>query len=141
MLALLHGRAALVLLSLGIAGCELGNIQHDACKTDTQCAAAFGAGSKCQAGYCGDPAIASGVPTCGPTTGENGREGSSCPPKTATALHNACTGAKCAPFDDKKRLTKLGPDGGLPPLPPPPPPMDAGSDSGSDPDAGLDGGP
>lgn len=46
-----------------------------------------------------------------------------CNPLTTEQLLNACTGAQCLPFD-RARLTKLLPDGGLPPLPPPDP--DAG---------------
>ncbi len=38
-------------------------------------------------------------------------------PETTPQFQNACTEAACAPFDDAKRLTKLTPDGGLPPLP------------------------
>jgi len=42
-----------------------------------------------------------------------------CNPLTTEQLLNACTGAQCIPFD-RARLTKLLPDGGLPPLPPDP---------------------
>jgi hypothetical protein len=42
-----------------------------------------------------------------------------CNPLTPAQLLNACTGAQCLPFD-RARLTKLLPDGGLPPLPPDP---------------------
>ncbi len=42
-----------------------------------------------------------------------------CNPLTPAQLLNACTGAQCLPFD-RTRLTKLLPDGGLPPLPPDP---------------------
>jgi branched-chain amino acid transport system substrate-binding protein len=38
-----------------LAGCSLGNIAHSDCRSDDECAAAFGAGSTCQAGYCADP--------------------------------------------------------------------------------------
>lgn len=40
-----------------------------------------------------------------------------CNPLTNEQLLNACTGAQCIPFD-RARLTKLLPDGRLPPLPP-----------------------
>src|SRR4051794_29575255 len=47
-------RGAAIALSLGVFadGCSLGNLAHDDCTTDAQCAAAFGGGSKCSAGYC-----------------------------------------------------------------------------------------
>ena len=42
-----------------------------------------------------------------------------CNPLTQPQILNACSGAQCLPFD-RTRLTKLLPDGGLPPLPPDP---------------------
>ncbi len=93
------------------SACSLSNQKHDPCKDDAQCATVFGAGSKCVAGYCTDPM---GV-EC-QQTGKDGRACYGCPPKTTPEFHNACTDAQCAPFDEK-RLTKLTPDGGLPPLP------------------------
>jgi hypothetical protein len=41
---------------------------------------------------------------------------SSCPSSSAEII-NRCTGASCARFDNSARLTRLLPDGGLPPLP------------------------
>ena len=57
--------AARTLLALGFAlglgglvdGCSLKNVSHDSCSSDTQCATAFGGGSKCQEGYCTDPVM------------------------------------------------------------------------------------
>jgi hypothetical protein len=48
----------------------------------------------------------------------------SCIPTTPIEFLNACTSAACVPFDDATRLTRLLPDGGLPPLPS----ADAGSE-------------
>ena len=42
-----------------------------------------------------------------------------CNPLTNDEVLNACTGAQCISFDNK-RITTLLPDGKLPPLPPPP---------------------
>jgi hypothetical protein len=38
-------------------------------------------------------------------------------PSTSAQIINRCTGASCARFDNSMRLTRLLPDGGLPPLP------------------------
>lgn len=94
------------------SACSLSNVKHDPCKSDAQCAATFGAGSKCSAGFCTDPM---GV-DC-QKTGKDGRACYGCEPMNTQEFHNACTDALCTPFDDSKRLTKLTPDGGLPPLP------------------------
>jgi hypothetical protein len=40
-----------------------------------------------------------------------------CAPTDLITLETACTSASCKPFDLRKRLTKLGSDGSLPPLP------------------------
>jgi hypothetical protein len=40
-----------------------------------------------------------------------------CNPLTTEQILNACTGAQCIPFDNK-RVTSLTPDGKLPALPP-----------------------
>ena len=42
-----------------------------------------------------------------------------CTPLVTEQLLNACTGAQCIPFD-RARLTRLLPNGDLPPLPPDP---------------------
>jgi len=42
-----------------------------------------------------------------------------CAPTEIVTLENACTTATCTPFNDTKRLTLLGNDGKLPPLPAP----------------------
>ena len=42
----------------------------------------------------------------------------SCSPKTTEQFLNACTSAKCVPFDDHARITTLTANGDLPPLPP-----------------------
>jgi len=47
----------------------------------------------------------------------------SCAPKTTPDFLNACTNSGCVPFDDT-RVTRLPPDGGLPPVPP----IDAGTE-------------
>jgi hypothetical protein len=78
----------LALLAALLAGaCSLGDVKRNPCTSDDQCAAAFGTGSLCAGGYCTDP---------GTSTGPN---------------------VACVPFDDATRVTKLLPDGGLPPLP------------------------
>ncbi len=104
----------LVALAAGstAAACSLGNVAHDDCTTDTQCAAAFGAGSRCQTGFCTEATS----PGC-QKTGADGHACFGCTPKVTSDFETACTDATCAPFDDAKRLTKLTPDGGLPPLP------------------------
>ena len=101
-----------VVIAITVA-CSLVNIQHDACKSDAQCASLFGAGSKCASGYCTateregcEQMTAAGVPCF------------SCVPVGGLDFENACTKAECAPFDNKKRLTKLTEDGKLPALPP-----------------------
>lgn len=38
-------------------------------------------------------------------------------PSTSAEIINRCNGASCARFDNSARLTRLLPDGGLPPLP------------------------
>jgi hypothetical protein len=40
-----------------------------------------------------------------------------CAPAGAIQFLNACTSATCVPFDDLTRVTRLLPDGALPPLP------------------------
>jgi len=109
-----RGRALLGLaaaLAIAAAACSLGNVSHDDCTGDAQCSAAFGAGSRCDQGFC-SPATSPGCQK----TGADGRACFGCAPKTAGDFLNACSDATCSPFDDK-RLTKLTPDGGLPPLP------------------------
>jgi hypothetical protein len=103
--------AAVLATGAAAASCSLGNIARVDCTGDTQCAAAFGAGSRCEAGYCSaassagcDQARADGISCFG------------CSPKTTQDFQNACSEAACAPFD-AARLTKLTADGGLPPLP------------------------
>jgi hypothetical protein len=111
-------RLALGWIALGLAlaagACSIGNIRHDDCTGNEQCAAAFGAGSVCETGFCTDPSAPSGCQK----TGGDGRSCFSCTPKVTGDFHNACTDATCSPFDDQKRDTKLTADGGLPPLPP-----------------------
>lgn len=101
-----------VLAGAALASCSLGNIHHDACKTDGECTTAFGAGSKCSDGYC-TPVSNQGCQQKGP----DGRACNACPPVETLDFENACTSAQCAPFDNKNRLTKLLADGTLPPLP------------------------
>lgn len=108
----LLGLAAVAALAIAAASCSLGNVAHDDCTTDAQCTTAFGAGSRCDQGFCTEATS----PGC-QKTGADGRACFGCTPKTTGDFQNACSGATCAPFDDAKRLTKLSPDGGLPPLP------------------------
>ncbi len=103
-------------LAIAAASCSLADFKHDACATDAQCAGAFGAGSKCQAGYCTDPKTTTTMTDCN-KTGADGKPCYGCAPATQLEFHTACTGAACQPFDNAKRLTKLTADGGLPPLP------------------------
>lgn len=103
--------AALALILAG-AACSLTNLKPDACTSDAQCAAAFGAGSTCAEGYC----LPSTGAACDKKT-PDGRPCFGCPPKLMAEFENACTSTSCVPFDDAKRLTKLTPDGGLPALP------------------------
>jgi hypothetical protein len=107
-------QAVAVLLAAGIVAmaCSLGNVAQVDCTTDAQCSAAFGAGSRCDTGYCTEASS----PGC-QKTGADGRGCFGCTPKVTRDFQSACTDATCAPFDDAKRLTKLTPDGGLPPLP------------------------
>jgi hypothetical protein len=104
--------AAAVSAAIVAASCSLGNVAHDDCTSDSQCAAAFGGGSRCEQGYCTESAS----PGC-QKTGADGRACFGCAPKVTADFQNACTDATCAPFDDEKRLTRRKPDGGLPPLP------------------------
>lgn len=92
--------------------CSLGNVAQVDCTSDAQCAAAFGAGSRCDTGYCTEASS----PGC-QKTGADGRGCFGCTPKVTSDFQNACSDATCTPFDDAKRLTRLTPDGGLPPLP------------------------
>ena len=44
--------AALGALALVVPGCSLGNVSQDDCESNEQCVQAFGAGSRCEEGYC-----------------------------------------------------------------------------------------
>jgi hypothetical protein len=48
-----------------------------------------------------------------------------CPVRESTSTLNACTDARCRPFDNRARLSRWKADAGLPPLPPP---RDAGTE-------------
>ena len=104
--------AAALLAAIVAAACSLGNVAHDDCTSDTQCATAFGSGSRCDQGFCTEASS----PGC-QKTGADGRACFGCAPKVTGEFQNACTDTTCAPFDDEKRLTHRTPDGGLPPLP------------------------
>jgi hypothetical protein len=104
--------AGAVTMVIVAAACSLGNIKRDDCVSDEQCASVFGAGSACKQGYCTPPQNAG----CA-SQSDAGVACFSCKPSKTLEFENACTNAECAPFDDKKRLTKLTEDGGLPPLP------------------------
>jgi hypothetical protein len=126
-----HAWALSFLLALGAiaAGCSLGNVTHDACKSSAECVAAFGAGSTCSEGYCSDAMKCTSDAEC--TNGVckdgfcapiecnsqlNGVPCYQCKPSKPLEFENACTSAQCTPFD-RTRLTKIGADGKLPPLP------------------------
>lgn len=64
-----------------------------------------------------------------------------CAPTDIVTLENACTSASCVLFDDAKRLTLLGSDGKLPPLPSPSGSGGAGGSGGSAGSAGSAGAP
>jgi hypothetical protein len=103
---------ALTMAIVAVA-CSLGNIKRDDCVSSEQCASVFGAGSTCQQGYC--------TPTENANCESKNDAGIACfscsKPEKLLEFENACTNAECAPFDDKTRVTKLLPDGKLPPLP------------------------
>jgi hypothetical protein len=62
----------------------------------------------------------------------------SCAPTDSATLENACTSSSCVPFD-RKRLTLLGADGKLPPLPGPAAAGGAGGAGGAPSSAGAGG--
>jgi hypothetical protein len=111
---------ALLLALLGVApvACSL-FLDHDdqQCSADNQCSAFTDATCDPKTHLCVTKTTSSsssgsaGGASC---TGDDGCY--ACKPKTTDEFLNACTDAKCQPFD-KKRLTHLLPDGGLPPLP------------------------
>ncbi len=120
--------AALALAALP-AGCSLGNLSPDACGQSGECSALFGTGSECVQGYCTDPVKCAGDADCaeGACRGGfcsvascegavSGRPCWACAPESRLEFLNACTNATCVPFD-KARVTKLLPDGSLPPVP------------------------
>jgi ABC-type branched-subunit amino acid transport system substrate-binding protein len=49
------GPLVALVLGASVFGCSLSNVSRTDCSSDTQCAAAFGAASKCSAGFCSDP--------------------------------------------------------------------------------------
>jgi hypothetical protein len=102
---------ALTMAIVAVA-CSLGNIKRDDCVNSAQCASVFGAGSTCEQGYC-TPTKNAGCES----KNDAGIACFSCKPEMPLEFENACTSAECAAFDDKTRLTKLLPDGKLPPLP------------------------
>jgi hypothetical protein len=120
--------AALVLAALP-AGCSLGNFTPDACGQSGECVALFGAGSQCLNGYCTDAVKCAGDADCKEGTCRGGfcavgscesvvadRPCWACAPESRLEFLNACTNATCVPFD-QARVTKLSPDGTLPPVP------------------------
>ena len=104
--------AAALFAAVVAAACSLGNIVRDDCTSDTECATAFGGGSRCDQGFCTEASS----PGC-QEAGADGRACFGCAPKVTGEFQNACTDATCAAFDDEKRLTHRTADGGLPPLP------------------------
>lgn len=138
-LALGVSGAAAAALSIAIAaialgGCSLGNVRQDDCANSEQCSEAFGLGSTCTNGYCTEPlecdtaddctalfgngtciaGVCSG--SCESTQKLSGLPCYACKPQTPQEFLNACTSSMCSPFD-RSRLTKIGSDGTLPPLP------------------------
>jgi hypothetical protein len=116
-------------LVLALAGCSLGNVKHDACAQNSECAAAFGPGSECSNNYCtesvkcnDDSQCAQGICRAGYCSSGscegkvNGRPCFDCTPKENVEFLNGCTNAACESFD-RARLTNLPADGKLPPLP------------------------
>jgi hypothetical protein len=108
---LLLGAASLLITTCSL----LVDDENRQCRTDADCES-FGNHPTCVSGICTDSGL--GPPGCffGP-------------PETPGEFANACTTAKCMPFDDCNRLSKCGPDraiaeslatpaplGGLPPL-------------------------
>jgi hypothetical protein len=90
------------------AGCSLFVRFEDECSADSDCAER-GAQFACRSHVCVVP---------NDQGGDGGTGDGACPtPTTNTEFLNACTNAQCFPFDDKVRVTKLGPDGSLPPVP------------------------
>ena len=122
---------AAILALFGIpAACSLGNLSPDTCAHSGECTPVFGAGSECVEGYCTDPVRCDGDSACergtcrggycslGQCEGTvNGKACFGCVPETRQEFLNACTNATCVAFDPT-RLTKMTPDGQLPPLPP-----------------------
>jgi hypothetical protein len=120
---------AALALATTAAGCSLGNLSPDACEQSGECVALFGAGSECVNGYCSDQVKCTDDADCAAGTcrggfcavgscegAVSGRPCFACAPETRTEFLNACTNATCVPFD-KARITKLPPDGTLPPVP------------------------
>jgi hypothetical protein len=127
--------AALLASSLAalLPACSLGNVRQDDCAADAECVTLFGLGSRCTTGFCTTPPACSIDDDCLAQFGRgscvesvcastcegqrpNGALCHACSPSTTSEFYNACTSAECVPFD-QKRLTKLPPDGKLPPLP------------------------
>jgi hypothetical protein len=104
--------AILAVVASAPTACSL-FLDHDdqQCQKDADCSAFPGASCDSAIHLC---VAASGSTGSGSCTGDAGCY--ACAPKTNDQFLNACTGAECQPFD-KKRLTHLRPDGGLPPLP------------------------
>jgi hypothetical protein len=97
--------ACLALVLVASAACSLVlDVDAKQCVVDGDCAR-FGDAVCAPGGVCVARAVACNGGACW-----------SCPPATNIQFHNACTDAQCVSFD-AGRLTKLEPDGGLPPLP------------------------
>jgi hypothetical protein len=105
---------ALVAFSTAPLACSLFlDNQDQQCQKDADCSAFPGATCDTATHLCVG-ATSSGTAGGGSCTGDAGCY--ACAPKTTQEFLNACTTAQCEPFD-RKRLTHLLPDGGLPPLP------------------------
>jgi len=100
--------------------------------------AAAGSGLLGPDGSAGD--AGAGSVSCDDADGFQGLGCYRCAPTEIVTLENACTTATCTRFDDSKRLTLLGKDGKLPPLPSPASGTGGASAGGSAGSVGASGG-
>ncbi|HEX2670176.1 MAG TPA: hypothetical protein VHM25_04850, partial [Polyangiaceae bacterium] len=99
-----------------------GGVQADAGASNggTRASAGFGGGSAGAHMANGSAGEAGSDPVgCEDANGFQGLGCYRCAPEEIVTLENACTTATCTRFDEAKRLTLLGKDGKLPPLPAP----------------------
>lgn len=120
-----RGRAAALLLLLGLAACSaLLNTSADQCGSDADCKR-FSATAVCQVGVCVDSTSAEAGTVDGAIPATDGSLPDSAPPVDAGCMPSAhdaqtdflnetCTNAVCIPFDNCARLGVC--DGSLPDL-------------------------